>query len=346
MKSRKLVRRILRGLARNRNRTLLMTVGIVIGVGFLTTITSLVSGSRERMRSEIEKYGVNRVTVVDGGAQRGGPFVHTMTLKEPDLLALYSELRGVRYMIPHQVIIGRTAKYGRNARLTWVSGVGAHYWTAEGWGLSSGEFFTVEDEKNRARVCLLGQTVVDELFGGVDPVGKTLRLGDIPLKIQGVLERRGVLPGGFDQDGRIFVPFTTANERLTNQEWIASIRIYLDDPRTIPDKVKQIEGILRERHHIRPGEPNDFRIVTPDSLTGALERTGQKLIWYLGIASGLALLAGGLMIAGIMVLGVSERRTEIGLRKALGACNRDIFFQFLVESCAVALAGGTAGLAA
>lgn len=346
MKSGKLVQSILRGVLRNRNRTLLMATGIVLGIGFLTTVTALVAGSGERMRTEIEKYGINRVTVVDGGAQRGGPFIHTMTLKEPDLLALRSELRGVLHLIPHQVIIGKTAKYGPKARLGWVSGVGADYWVAEGWKLSAGSFFGAEDERSRARVCLLGQTVVDELFGELDPVGKIVYLDGVPLKVLGVLEKRGVLPGGFDQDDRIWAPFTTSNERLINQPWIASIRVYFQDVRSIPDKVKQIEAILRENHHIPPGEPNDFRIVTPDSVSDTLERTERKLILYLGIASALALLVGAAIIAGIMILGVAERQAEIGLRKALGASRRDIFFQFLLESSAVAVSGGIAGLAA
>jgi putative ABC transport system permease protein len=207
----------------------------------------------------------------------------------------------------------------------------------------SGSYFTGLDMKKSARVALLGTSVVKELFDGMDPVGEQIRIGSVPFRVIGVLEPMGVDPHGLDRDNEINIPITTLMRRVMNVDYIRGAKLKLADKSRMDDTAAQITRILRERHHISSGEPDDFHLITPALVREILARMTGVFSVLLPLIAGIALLAGGVVVAALMLITVNERKSEIGLRKAVGARAKDILSQFIMETAVITVTGGLTG---
>jgi putative ABC transport system permease protein len=207
----------------------------------------------------------------------------------------------------------------------------------------SGSFYTEMDMKQSARVALVGTTVLKELFGGIDPVGEQIRIGTVPFRVIGVLEPMGIDPHGLDRDNEINVPITTIMRRLMNVDYITAAKLRLADKSKMAETAAQIRQILRERHHITADEPDDFALITPVKVREIFARMSGVFSVFLPLIAGIALLAGGVVAAALMLITVNERTGEIGLRKALGARAKDIMVQFIMETTIITVSGGLLG---
>ena len=211
------------------------------------------------------------------------------------------------------------------------------------WDVSDGMFFGEREMSGLARVCVLGRTVARDLFGEENPVGERILVNNVSLEVIGVLRPKGVSPGGGDMDNRIVAPLTTAMRRLSNTDHLGFIRVQVADPRRMASVVADLRALLRERHRLADGEPDDFSLVTPDWVQQAASRVSGTFTLTLGLISLISLLVGGIVVMNVMLISVNERIGEIGLRMAVGARRRDILVQFLIESSATTLLGGAAG---
>ena len=207
-------------------------------------------------------------------------------------------------------------------------------------GASRGSYFTAEDVAASARVALVGTTVVGVLFGDVDPIGQQIRIGTVPFEVIGVLEPFGIDPHGIDKDNEIHVPYTTVMRRLRNVDYIAMSKILVDSDADLDATVLAIEDLLRERHRLAPGQPNDFDMITPAQVREMVAASNSTFSVFLPLVAVISIIAGAVVVANLMLLSVNERRHEIGLRKAIGARTRDVWWQFVLESTAITTVGG------
>jgi putative ABC transport system permease protein len=224
--------------------------------------------------------------------------------------------------------------------------VSPEYFEIRKWDLQQGTAFTQDDMEKSAPVCVLGQTVATNLFPDEDPIGKTINIKAVPFKVIGVLEGKGFSATGFDQDDFVVMPLTTAQKRITGVEWLDDIFFSAESRQAIPEATRRIIGLMRERHHLRAGDDDDFNIRTPEELIRAQLAAANIFTLLLGSAASLSLLVGGIGIMNIMLISVTERTREIGIRLAVGATERDIQLQFLSEAVVMSLIGGAFGVLA
>jgi putative ABC transport system permease protein len=341
-------REVLKALARNRVRSLLTMLGIIMGVGSFICVVGVGRAGSSRIEDQLSKVGDNLIWVEAGSRARSGVRVGTRgtkTLVAGDSQAVLEQVPGIKSASPN--VDGHIqAVYGNLNWGTQYRGVSAEYFDIRKWTIALGAAFTREDVDGNAAVCVLGQTVATNLFGDEDPIGKTINVNAVPFKVLGVLQGKGFSATGQDQDDFIVMPLTTAQKRITGQDWLDDIFFSAASREAIPEATRQIIGVVRERHHLRAGEDDDFNIRTPEELIRTQLAAANIFMWFLGIVASLSLLVGGIGIMNIMLISVTERTREIGIRLAVGATERDIQLQFLSEAMLMSVAGGFFGVLA
>ena len=336
----------LRALRRNSLRTFLTMLGIIIGVAAVIALVSIGNGAKARVEAEIASLGQNVLLVLAGEVQRGGAsmgYGSAGTLTKADFQAIRREITGVTGATP-EVRTPAQVAYGNQNISTTVIGVSAEYLEVRSWPLDSGANFTDSDIRSSAKVVLLGQTAATNLFGAADPVGKTIRIRGAPFRVLGLLSAKGLSMVGQDQDDIVLMPYTSAMVRLTGSTVFRAFLVKVEDATLLSDVQNQISALLRQRHHISAGRDDDFLVRTQQELSTTATATSQVLTLLLGSIAGVSLVVGGIGIMNIMLVSVTERTREIGLRLAVGARRRDILRQFLIEAMAVGIVGGLLGI--
>jgi putative ABC transport system permease protein len=334
-----------RALRRNTMRSILTALGIIIGVGAVIAMVSIGNGAKAQIEEKVASLGQNIISVFPGSSSSGGVrggYGSSSTLTAEDADAIAAEVAGI-------VTISRSVRdraqvmaNGQNWRPS-VAGEDPEILDARMWPLVAGEMFTQQDVKNAAKVCVIGQTVVDQLFGGDDPIGQTLRIGSVPVKILGVLSKKGFNYFGSDQDDTVILPYTTVMRRIGRPRTnISSITIQAAAPELIASIKLDIEGLLTQR---RNGREPDFMVRDQLELAETATATSKTMTLLLGAIAGVSLLVGGIGIMNIMLVSVTERTREIGIRLAVGAHGRDVLTQFLLEAVLLSVLGGALGVA-
>jgi putative ABC transport system permease protein len=340
----KVVNLSMKGLSQYKMRSFLMMLGIIIGIATLTVIVSVSRGMQKKVTKSIRSFGPNAVMVSAGGGKMfGPPDEKVTTLTIDDANAIRESVKGIRALSPNTMNLEQTIIYGSKNATALVAGVTPEFADAWQWYAERGDFISDEDNASMSKNCMLGQTVVDELFGDRDPIGETIRINNTNFKVLGVLNRRGTSPMGMDMDRRVMVPLTTAMKKLFNVTHIGMIRIYIDDASRLDDVSKSVSAILKERHHITPPQEDDFRVTNTMSMAEMAKGVSKTLGTFLGLLSLISLIVGGIVIANIMFISVNERKKEIGIRRAFGATAADIRKQFLGEALFVTIGGGITG---
>lgn len=339
-------RESLQALVRNRVRSLLTMLGIVMGVGSFICVVAVGRAGSSRVETQLSNVGDNLIWVEAGSRARSGVRIGsrgTKTLVEGDSRAVLDQVPGVKSASPN--VDGRIqVVYGNLNWGTQYRGVSPEYFEIRKWSVRLGAAFTQDDMEKNAPVCVLGPTVATNLFDEEDPIGKTVNIKSVPFKVVGVLEGKGFSTTGQDQDDFVVMPLTTAQKRITGVEWLDDIFFSAASREEIPEVTKRIIGVLRERHHLRAGEDDDFNIRTPEELIRAQLASANVFTLLLASAASLSLLVGGIGIMNIMLISVTERTREIGIRLAVGATEQDIQMQFLSEAIVMSLIGGALGV--
>jgi len=346
MKTERTLKESFKGLGRNKTRTFLMMLGIIIGITTLTIIVSAILGAKSDVMGKVAKFGLDQISINAGagkimGVPQDAPVT---TLKAEDGEAILLEVKNVKGMAPSLNTRALPIKSATgNTESTTISAT--PQW-AEVWDTPAvaGEFIADEDLSSMARVAVIGQTVAKELFGSEDPVGKQIRIRELPFTVKGVLQAKGTSPSGQDMDRRIIIPLSTGQKRLLNRDHVGMIKVVLRDPSKMAQTIEEIRHLLRERHNLQAGAADDFTFITPKQVTELATEVSTALSLFLIVISGISLIVGGIVVGNIMLISVGERKREIGLRRALGARKKDILAQFLFESIAVTVSGGLLGV--
>jgi len=349
MKSKRIIKSAFRIMGRHKMRTFFMMVGIIIGITALTLILSLGKGTEKKVMDNLKSmFSVNSLMIsATSGQMRGGPHSGgpTTTFTIADLDALQDEISNVETWDTLQVLSAREVKYLENSDNIRVIGHSERADQVWNIGITRGELFDSDAVLTSARVALIGTHAVDTLFGETDPIGEQIRIGNVPFRIIGILKERGIDIHGWDRDNEILVPYTTAMRRLMNIDYIQTAKLLVKDYRKMDRTVERITAILRERHALVENVPDDFSIFTPVLVKGMVSDANKTFNLFLPLIAGLSLLVGGVIVANLMLISVSERNSEIGLRKAVGARSKDIHLQFLTETTFITFIGGLIGVA-
>jgi len=335
-----------RALARNKMRSFLTALGIIIGVGAVIAMVSIGEGAKRGIESRFAAMGTNLLFVSPGSQNaRGvhGGWGSVQTLKEEDAAAIGQECPAVMYISPSVSARAQTV-YGNKNWNTSISGTGARYPEVRNWDVEFGAYFDDNMVKSAAKVCILGADVKTNLFEDEDPVGKVIRIKKIPFKVLGVLKKRGESGGFGSRDDMIAIPYTTAMRRLQGTDYIQSVDVRAVSADQMSQAQAQIEELLRVRHRIAPGAEDDFTVRNMSEIAETAAEATQMMTVLLGSIAGISLLVGGIGIMNIMLVSVTERIREIGLRMAVGARERDILLQFLTEAVVLSLMGGLIGI--
>ncbi len=336
----------LRALARNKARSVLTMLGIVIGVGAVIAMVSLGQGAQQQVQQQIASMGTNMLIVQAGSQNSGGVRAGagtTTTLTPEDAQAILRDAPAVQAVSP-SVTASVTLVFGNQNWTTRAEGVNTQYSAIRNRGVSSGAFFTDSDITSAARVTVIGQTVANQLFPGMDPVGQTLRVRNLPFRVVGVLEAKGQSQFGQDQDDTLVMPYTTVMKKLNSTTYIPTIYISAVSTDQTGAAQQQITDVLRSRHNIRQGQPDDFNVRNLTDVANTAEATTRVMTLLLGGIAAVSLLVGGIGIMNIMLVSVTERTREIGIRMAVGARTKHVQSQFLIESVVLGLAGGLGGI--
>jgi putative ABC transport system permease protein len=335
-----------RALRRNKMRSFLTMLGVIIGVSAVIAMLAIGQGAKYSVEQQISALGTNVLIVIPGTQQTGGIRVgagSVTTLTEEDAAAIQNECPAVALVSPGtraggQVIAGN---------LNWatsIEGTGVDYLQIRGWNVAYGDFYTDQDIKAAAKVCVLGKTVADNLFPDGSPVDQSIRIRNVPFKVAGVLERKGQNALGQDQDDIILAPYTTVARRLSPSTSLRQILVSATSSADIAVAQSQIAELLRMRHKIASYDPDDFTIRNQADLASAATATTDVLTYLLAGIASVSLLVGGIGIMNIMLVSVTERTREIGIRMSVGARSRDILTQFLIEAMVLSLLGGATGI--
>jgi putative ABC transport system permease protein len=345
------VRIALRALRVNRMRSALTMLGIVIGVAAVIAMVAVGSGATARIQQQIEAIGSNLIMVILGSITSNGIRLGSgavVTLSEDDAQAIAAECPSVSVVAPF-VRGGAQVMYANNNWATLVLGTTPDYLVIRDQRVAQGNPFTVDDVNSAAKVALMGRTVAQNLFGGADPVGQTIRIKNVPFLVDGVLSAKGQAPTGQDQDDLILVPISTAKRNVTgvsqaNAGAVGSIMVQATGPGAIDQAQSEVEALLRQRHRLQPDQDDDFTIRNLSEVFAAEESAAQAMSILLGAIASVSLIVGGIGIMNIMLVSVTERTREIGLRLAVGAKTKDILSQFLVEAVTLSVLGGAIGI--
>jgi putative ABC transport system permease protein len=338
----------LRALARNKMRSVLTMLGIIIGVGAVIAMVGIGQGASASIQSQIANLGNNMLQIWSGssntGGMRGGSGSNN-TLTADDVDAIERECPAVRAASPGVRANGQLVFGNQNwSASSGITGANEKFPDIRSWTISSGEFFTEGDVRTSARVCVLGKTVADNLFAGVDPVGQTLRIRNLPFRVVGVLSPKGPTAFGQDQDDTVIVPYTTAQKKMLSISWIHNAMISAISPSATFTAEKQITELLRQRHKLGPNMENDFMVRNLSDVAEAADESSKIMTNLLASIAGVSLMIGGIGIMNIMLVSVTERTREIGIRMAIGARSGVIRRQFLIESITLSLVGGLIGV--
>lgn len=335
------------GLNANKLRAILTMLGIIIGVGSVIAMVSLGLGVQKKVQDSIASLGSNLLIVTPGASSAPGT-VHSaagsnITLTNQDAKAIAKEIAGVKYVAPtvsdtYQLILGN-----QNWN-TKVQGATEELLAIRDFKIASGRFFSTSDEDARARVAVVGQTVATNLFGNVNPVGQTIRIGTAPFRVIGLLASKGQSTMGQDQDDTVIVPLTTAQERLMGITYLGNISVQAESDKVIEKVQKDITTLLRTRHHLAAKAEDDFSVRNLTAIMSTMKDTTSNLTLFLGSVAAISLVVGGIGIMNIMLVSVTERTREIGIRKALGATYSNILLQFLIEAIVISVTGGLLGI--
>jgi putative ABC transport system permease protein len=335
----------IRGLTRNVMRSFLTILGIVIGVSAVVTMVTLGNGTTKSVSDQIASLGSNLLIVRPG--QRMGPPSGSggaPPLKGADVKAIDEQIRGLRAVAPSASQSVTVVSDAKNWTTT-VTGTTIDYFTAGNWTLSSGRLFTEAEERAGAPVCVVGETVRGKLFGGANPVGSSIRVRQFSCEVIGLLRSKGQASMGQDQDDTVVIPLRTLQRRVTGNQNVRQIMVAAADG-TSTDRVKiSLESLLRERRHITAGESDDFNVLDTRQIAQTMTGTTQMLTMLLSAVAAVSLLVGGIGIMNIMLVSITERTREIGTRLAIGALEREVLLQFLVEAVTLSALGGLIGIA-
>lgn len=343
------VRISLRALRVNKMRSGLTMLGIIIGVGAVISMLAVGTGARQRISEQISSMGSNLLIVLPGSTTSGGVRMGAgtqPTLSVGDADAIQKECSAVAYVAP---VYGGVAQvvYGSQNWSTGITGTSTNMLHVRDWGLATGRPFTDEEIRSAAKVCLLGQTVADNLFGGLNPIGQVIRIKKVPFTVIGLLDAKGQSPNGQDQDDTVYVPVTTAQKQLFGTQFPGMIRTIMVKARSADDlsaAEKQINELLRQRHHLGQKQDDDFTVRNLTQMMQAAAESTKVMTLLLGAIASVSLLVGGIGIMNIMLVSVTERTREIGIRMAIGAKTWDIRLQFIVEALTLSMIGGIIGI--
>ncbi len=330
----------------NKMRSLLTMLGIIIGVGAVIALVSVGMGVRSNVTSSIASLGSNMLIVSPGSSNRGGvrgAAGSMQTLKYDDAKAIKDKIKNIDYVSP-SVSSSYQVVYGNNNWNTSVQGVTPEFMSIRSLSIGYGSFVSTDDMNKRNRVAVIGTTVASNLFAKDNPVGKNIRINNQPYKVIGLLESKGQSSVGQDQDDVIYIPLTTAQERMLGITYVQSINVQVSSQEKMEQVQAEIENLLRSRHHIVAGKDDDFHVRNLTSLMETVNQSTSMLTLLLGAIAGISLIVGGIGIMNIMMVSVTERTREIGIRKALGATFMNIMTQFLIESMVIGIIGGIIGI--
>lgn len=347
MNLKNLLKIALKALNNNKMRCFLTMLGVIIGVGAVITMLAIGQGSKNSIKSQISEMGSNMIMIFPGAERRGGVRQSSddmQTIKPSDYEALMNEATTIAHMTPTVNSSGRWIN-GNNNYPSQAQGVNSQFLEIRQRSVASGEMFTEEDVKRAAKVCVLGKTLVDNLFpDGTDPIGKVVRFGSIPLTVIGVLSEKGYNTMGQDQDDLALVPYTTVMKRMLAIDYLQGIQASAIDEANTDATIDEITEILRTQHKLKDGEEDNFTIRSMQELAEMISSTSSMMTVLLAAVAGISLLVGGIGIMNIMIVSVTERTREIGLRMSIGATGRDIMMQFLIEAIIISVTGGILGI--
>ena len=334
----------------NRMRSALTLLGIVIGVSAVIAMIAVGAGAKAQITEHIASMGSNLLMVrsgslTSGGLRMGSGTVPTLTVDDAE--AILNDIPSVKSVAPDLVGVAQVV-YGNQNWATSVTGTMPEMLEIRNWPVASGRSFTSQEVNGAAKVCLVGWTVMENLFEGIDPIGQIVRIKNFPFAVIGVLSHKGQSGPGHDHDDTIMVPLTTAQQKLFGMQFpgmIRGIAVQIRDLELIKEAEYQINALLRQRHRIPPNGDNDFTIRNLTEVMASAEESANVMSLLLGAIASISLVVGGIGIMNIMLVSVTERTKEIGIRMAVGAKSRDILLQFLIESLVLSLVGGVLGIA-
>ena len=336
----------LRALARNKLRAFLTMLGIIIGVGAVIAMVAIGEGAKSTIRSQIASLGTNVLIILPGSNVQGGVragFGNVNTLIDGDARAMARELPSIAFASPvlrrQEQLVAGNLNWGSLAQ-----GVAPEFQQIRDWQIESGRFLHEGDMDSAAKIAVIGQTVARQLFGNDDPLDAVIRIRNIPFCIVGTLVAKGQTGQGTDQDDTVMIPYTTMQKRLMRITWLQSIVVRAVNAERVQEAQEQITLLLRQRHRIGSDREDDFNVRNLSDIAEAAQSTARVMAILLGSVAGISLLVGGIGIMNIMLVSVTERTREIGIRMAVGARSRDIMLQFLVEAVVMAATGGLIGI--
>ena len=336
----------LRALKRNPLRTGLTMLGIIIGVAAVIAMVAIGTGAKAQVAASIEQMGQNMLMVMSGAARSGRVSMgmgSSPTLTRQDYEAIRKEVAGISGASPEVRASAQVAVGNQNVNTT-VYGVGEDYADIRAWKLESGNAFTDVDIRGATKVAVLGNTVATNLFGGADPVGQIVRIQNAPYTVVGLLHPKGANMMGMDQDDMVLVPWSSAMVRLTGSTSFRSITVQAASAEQVDGVIEELKSLLRQRHRIREGQEDDFHVRNQQEMLEMATTMANTMTILLGAIAGVSLLVGGIGIMNIMLVSVTERTREIGIRMAVGARAGDILLQFLVEAVVLSVVGGLIGI--
>ncbi|MEO8167115.1 MAG: ABC transporter permease [bacterium] len=334
-------------LLRQKTRALLTMLGIIIGVGAVISMVAVGQGAQSAVESQIASLGTNVLIISPGSTSQGG--VRTGAGSRTSLTM--GDVNAIREQCPSVALVSPNTKVGRQivaGNLNWgtsIQGGSPEYFQIRDWQLATGTYFTDQDERGSTKVCVLGQTVVQNLFAGLDPVGQVVRIGNMPFVVTGTLLPKGQTSWGQDQDDIVVAPFSTVQRKLQGIDYVSSILISAVSKDLIPTAQQEATDVLRTRHKIQPWDDDDFTIRNQSEIAAAATATSSIMTMLLGSIASVSLIVGGIGIMNIMLVSVTERTREIGIRMSIGARRSDILLQFLIEAMMLSVAGGLVGIA-
>lgn len=341
-----IVRESLRALFRNKMRSTLTVLGITIGIGAVICVVAIGQAGSDQVQKQLDNLGDNFVWIEAGARAPNGIRTGshgTKTLTAEDGYAIIKQVPLLKLMSP-QVDANVQIIYSNRNWSTHYRGVSPEYLTIKRWDVVQGVPFTQEDVARAAPVCIIGNTIKEQLFAGENPIGKTIRMKDMPCQVVGVLLAKGQSGFGQDQDDTLILPYTTAQRRLKGIDWVDDLMFSAVSQEAINPAIDQAAGVLRERHHIRAGQDDDFNIRRPDEMIQTRLEASRTFTLLLTVIASVSLLVGGIGIMNVMLVSVTERTREIGVRMSIGATEGDVQLQFLGEAVMLSLFGGVVGV--
>jgi putative ABC transport system permease protein len=336
----------LRALRRNKMRSMLTALGIIIGVASVVAMVAVGNGAQARITSQVSALGQNLLTVFAGSKKSGGVnsgLGSASAITLADAKAIQREVPDVAAVSPEVSVTAQAIANGRNWSTT-VVGESQDYLRIRDWKLAAGSMFNESDIRSAARIAVLGSKTANELFGPLNPVGQSVRIGNIPFTIIGLLESKGAGMGGANQDDRILIPYTTAMKRITGDRYLRSVNVEIRSSDRMDIAQQQITSLLRQRHRLTAELSDDFNIFNQKEIADTVNSISKIITLLLGSIAGISLVVGGIGIMNIMLVSVTERTREIGIRIAVGAQPSDIRLQFLIEAVTLSLLGGLIGV--